>query len=97
MGKSKVKSLREEKRSLKKMDDVEEIRSMVDSDELSDEDKESVVLGRLHEYGSMLDPSLSLTTPTLRSKLISMNTQSSTIGKSFMRPFEFSMERTHFK
>jgi hypothetical protein len=56
-----------------------------------------VVLGRLHEYGSMLDPSLSLTTPTLRSKLISMNTQSSTIGKSFMRPFEFSMERTHFK
>lgn len=79
------------------MEDVEEIRSMVDSSELSSEDKESVVLGRLHEYGSMLDPSLSLTTPTLRSKLVSMNTQSSTIGKSFLRPFEFAIERTHFK
>lgn len=28
-----VKSLREDRRNLKKMDDVEEIRSMIDSDE----------------------------------------------------------------
>lgn len=69
---------------------------MIDSDEIS-EDEESVVLGRLHEYGSMLDPTLSITTPTLRSKLISMNTQSSTINKSYLKPFEFNLERTHFK
>jgi hypothetical protein len=86
IGKSKVRSLRDEKKSLKKIDDVEEIRSMPDSDEI-EEDKESVVLGRLHEYGSMLDPTLSLTTPSMTSKLLSMNTQCSAIGKSFLKPF----------
>lgn len=41
---------------LKRMEDVEEIKSVADSDEKSDDDdKESVVLGRLNEYASVVD------------------------------------------
>lgn len=54
-----------------------------------------MVLGRLNQYGSMVDPSMSDATPTLHSKLISMNTQSS-INKSFLRPYEYNYDR-HFK
>ena len=38
------------------MDDVVEIYSQPDSEEHSDSDKESIVLGRLNEYGSMIAP-----------------------------------------
>jgi len=34
----------------------------------------------------MVDPSIADSTPTLASKLISMNTQCSTIGKSYFKP-----------
>lgn len=48
------------KPKLKKMDDVEEIKSMIDSEEMmSDDDKESVVLAKLNEYGSLVHPKLS--------------------------------------
>jgi hypothetical protein len=53
--------LKEFKHALKKMDDVEEIYSQPDSEELCDSDKYSVVLGRLNEYGSMIEQSLSHT------------------------------------
>lgn len=41
------------------MADVEEIYSQADSEDVSDSDKESVVLGRLNEYGSMIEPVIS--------------------------------------
>lgn len=55
----------------------------------NDSDKESVVLARLMEYDSYVDPTLSIleSSPTLQSKL---GHQSTTAGKSLLRAFEYS-------
>lgn len=45
------------------MDDVEEIKSLADEDEDLDDDKESVVLGRLNEYASLVEPLPEFTAP----------------------------------
>ncbi len=52
----------------------------------NDSDKESVVLARLMEYDSNVDPSISFldSTPTMQSKL---GYQSTTAGKSLLRAF----------
>jgi hypothetical protein len=80
-----VKSLKEHKHALKKMDDVEEIYSQPDSEELSDSDKESVVLGRLNEYGSMIDPALSHTSAQSQSKITRFNSLSVDIDHEIAR------------
>lgn len=42
----------------------------MDSEEASHEsDKESVVLGRLREYGSVVEPSAAMNTPSTQSKV----------------------------
>ena len=64
------------------MTDVQEIKSLVDSEENnSDDDKVSVVLGRLKEYGSFVDPSQS-------EKQSKLGYQSTSIGKSHLRTFD---------
>jgi hypothetical protein len=68
-----VRSLKADRSALKKMADVEEIYSQADSEELSDSDKESVVLGRLNEYGSMIEPALSDSSQRSDSKLMRFN------------------------
>lgn len=71
-----VRSLKDQKSALKKMDDVEEIYSQPDSEELSDSDKESVVLGRLNEYGSMIEPAISHTSERSEGKFMRFNSLS---------------------
>ena len=61
---------------------------MIDSDEIEDSDgQESVVLGRLREYGSFVDASETKpsTMPSLQSKL---GYQSTTAEKSHLKLFE---------
>ena len=70
------------------MDDVIEIYSLPDSQELSDSDKESVVLGRLNQYGSMIDPEISHTSVIQRkveSKMMRINSVAANFGDDDLR------------
>ena len=80
------------KPKLKKIDDVEEIKSMNDSEQMrSDDDKESVVLARLNEYGSLVDPKKSASAVENRpiTFMSKVAYQSTTAQKSMVKGYDF--------
>ena len=56
------------------MADVEEIRSMIDSDELEEESEESIVLGRLNSYENLNEASASANKLSLQGKSVYQST-----------------------
>jgi len=56
---------------------------------MSDDDKESVVLGKLNEYGSLVDPTFSAVDKRPVTFMSKLAYQSTTAEKSMVKGYEF--------